>query len=141
MIYYRLSNEYYGNLNVTVRRNQYIFGYPCADSFGNCSPYTVEFSKGTYKFEAWGSSGKWEFGLPGFGGYSSGILNINESLTLYLFVGSISTFNSMLYPPNYGIYGGASTDIRLNVSSIFEWFDALSLRSRILVAGSGGSAE
>lgn len=141
MIHYKLSDDNYGSLNVTVHRNQYSFGYPCDSSTGNCTSYTVDLPPGTYKFEVWGSSAKFGYGTPGLGGYSSGILIINESLSLYLFVGSNALFNALLYPPYIGVYPGASSDIRLNVSSNFEWFDAVSLRSRILVAAGGGSAE
>lgn len=36
---------------------------------------------------------------------------------------------------------GAATDVRLSVNENFEWFDNVSLRSRIFVAAGGGSSE
>lgn len=43
--------------------------------------------------------------------------------------------------PYYYYMPGAATDVRLNVSSKFEWNDKVSLRSRIFIAGGGASGE
>ncbi|KAI5482796.1 glycine-rich protein family [Trichomonas vaginalis G3] len=62
-------------------------------------------------------------------------------MTFYLFVGGHTNFN---YKTNAGIHyakGGASSDIRLSVNNNFDWYDPLSLRSRIMVAAGGGSSE
>lgn len=95
-------------------------------------------------FEAWGSrgdnlAGKGKYGL---GGYASGILNVPSKMTLYAFVGSYGQFNALKNPTARTFaYSGAATDVRLNVSSDYLWYDSISLRSRILVAGGGASAE
>ncbi len=53
--------------------------------------------------------------------------------------GSLTCLN---YYNDYGvsIFGGGATDIRLNISSIGNWDDFDSLKSRIMVAAGGGGA-
>ncbi|EAY05536.1 hypothetical protein TVAG_318910 [Trichomonas vaginalis G3] len=149
-IKYKLSKESIGSLNVTETENQYTFGYPCNDSIYDCTPYTVDLSSGTYLIEAWGSVGSFQHhqagdSIPGLGGYSSGVLKVKNPLTLYLYIGSISFFNSMFSYTSKGNYffaiGGGSSDVRLNASKTFDWSDPISLRSRILIAGGGGGSE
>ncbi|EAX99336.1 hypothetical protein TVAG_181930 [Trichomonas vaginalis G3] len=150
MINYKLSKDSVGIENVTVSDNQYTFGYPCGDSLEDCTPYTINLIGGTFLIEAWGSAGSAQHtqtqnSLPGLGGYSSGVLVVKKSLTLYLYIGSISFFNSIFkYVPSsncfFGI-GGGSSDVRLYANETFDWSDPLSLRSRILVAGGGGGSE
>ena len=150
MINYKLSKDSIGTDRVTISENQYTFGYPCDNSREDCTPYTVNLNSGTFLVEAWGSAGSFQQlpsgnSIPGLGGYSSGVLEVKRSLTLYLFIGSISFFNSMFkYKPSsnefFGI-GGGSSDVRLYANKSFDWSDPLSLRSCILVAGGGGGAE
>lgn len=123
-----------------------VFGYPCGDSTGNCAPYSVELSAGRYLFEAWGSSAElnnpWN-SIAGLGGYASGILKLESKLKFYLYIGSAGIFNAynVSEQPTMFAYPGAATDVRLNVSSGYEWDNPISLRSRILVAGGGGGSE
>ena len=94
-----------------------------------------------YLFEAWGASGtaqKHPDGpvFQGLGGYSSGILKVNEPLlTIYLYIGSQALFNSIKESRGEAYIGGGSSDIRLYSNPSFDWFDPLSLRSRILISG------
>ncbi|EAX93791.1 hypothetical protein TVAG_339140 [Trichomonas vaginalis G3] len=122
MINYRLSKALKGIDNVTVINNQYTFGYPCSDSLEECTPYTVNLMGGTYLIEAWGSAGQAHVAqnaIPGLGGYSSGVLVVKNSLTLYLYIGSISFFNSMfIYVPSSGYFfgiGGGSSDVLIKL--------------------------
>ena len=100
-----------------------------------------------YLFEAWGASETAQKhpdgpAFPGLGGYSSGILKVNEPLlTIYLYIGSQALFNSIKESIGEAYIGGGSSDIRLYSNPSFDWFDPLSLRSRILVSGGGGGSE
>lgn len=147
MIQYKLSKNV-GTKNVTKYEDQYVFGYPCPDNQYDCSPYTVSLDPGRYLFEAWGARGGfdvWATGIsvPGLGGYTSGILKTRRPLTVYLYVGSTSFFNSIFFYKGSDIFvlGGASSDVRLYANKTFDWSNPLSLRSRIMVSGGGGGAE
>lgn len=149
MISYKLSKTGIGALNVSRNLDQFTFGFPCQESQLDCSPYTVNLSPGSYRIESRGSVGTRQAsdpnnlivgGTPGLGGYTSGILNLNIKLTLYLFIGSNSRFNNVIKTAA-GNPGGGASDVRLYVNSNFDWFDDKSLRSRIMVAGGGGGAE
>ncbi|EAX97659.1 hypothetical protein TVAG_229260 [Trichomonas vaginalis G3] len=143
MISYKLSKKGVGQTKVRVSRNQYVFEYPCGTSRNECTLYTVNFSPGAYRFEAWGSIGQsWDnIAIPGKGSYTSGILQLHNFTTLYLYIGSISIFNNMNISHNNVHLGGGSSDVRVYVNENFDWFDPVSLRSRIMVAGGGGGAE
>ena len=109
---------------------------------------------GKYKVELWGASGRNDGnqGTPGLGGYTSGEIDLTENTTLYLYVGEVGNCTSSNYGSqtfNGGGYthrcdagdvgrGGGATDVRL-VSGAWNDFD--SLKSRIMVAGGGGSAN
>ena len=103
--------------------------------------YTVPYT-GTYKIEAWGASGKNDYNSytisnPTYGGYTSGVVNLNKGEKLYLYVGgSGETFNCCTKQGSNAKSGGAS-DVRL-VSG--DWNNTTSLASRIMVAGGGGGS-
>ena len=127
-----------------IRINSLLFSYPCDSSFV-CAPYKVELPKGTYKIECYGA------GSYTGGGYTSGILSINDPLTLYFYLGASESH--LKEPPPTGITfnggsgnqlkysstGNGATDVRLDYST--NWFDFPSLKSRIMVAGGAGGSE
>lgn len=143
MIHYEFNGNL-GQRNVTIAGNEYVFGYPCGDSPGNCAPYEIYIKPGKYLFEAWGSAGIHQgTSKSGLGGYSSGILKIKNKLKVYALIGSTSIFN-IIKDPYTAITeypGGAATDIRLSYDEKTSWYDPVSLRSRIFIAGGGGSSE
>ena len=122
------------------------------------TPFTFEFTgkvqsvklcKGNYKLEVWGAEGGITKGYsisPGLGGYSVGVLNLNEETTLYVYVGEHPTTSSggwngggSASPPAAG--GGGSTDISLSgEDGSRKWKSGDHLYSRIIVAGAGGGA-
>ena len=150
-----------------ISKNVSCFGNPVVCVIGFClSPYNVSLSRGSYKFELWGGSGGDHFsgrgtGYGGKGGYSSGILNVETSQTLFFYIGGcghsktsydglygIGGWNgggSSTNPTNYvgGGGGGGSSDI-CTVYSPVSFIDNKyvrnqeSYRSRIIVAGGGG---
>lgn len=106
---------------------------------------------GNYKIELWGASG----GHPGdaqggLGAYTKGIINVNDDLNLYVYVGEYPTYysgNCYSTNPNSSFNGskqgacaggGGATDIRLIKGE--NWYDSDSLASRIIVSGAGGGA-
>ena len=120
---------------------------------GASQTYTVPVD-GRYKLEVWGAQGGlsrynsyiWQGGK---GGYSYGTININQGLTLYVYVGgqgaqvessttaAVGGFNgggeggkctSYLY---IGGSGGGASDIRINSDSLY---------ARVIVAAGGGGA-
>ena len=94
--------------------------------------YTETLPAGKYVFELWGAQGGNSEG--GYGGYSTGQLNLTTSTTFYIYVGSSAGYNgggsSRLSYSN----GGGATDIRLTSGT---WYNSSSLISRIMVAGGG----
>lgn len=114
-------------------------------------------STGKYLVELWGASGRnsGNQGTPGLGAYTSGVINLTKDEVLYVYVGEVgnctgSNYGSQTF--NGGGYthrcnagdvgrGGGATDIRLYASSTGAWNDFESLKSRIMVAGAGGSAN
>ena len=136
------------NLNPLVEKyqsNTYIFSYPCNSRY-ECSPYKVVLSKGTFKIECYGA------GRVIGGGYTSGILCVEDKLTIYLYLGGLSTFptnddNNLNYVFNGGgagniqssSEGNGATDVRLSYNK--DWSDFNSLKSRIMVAGGSGGSE
>ena len=101
---------------------------------------TLKAFPGTYKIECWGGQG---LSYGGKGGYVSGFITFRSILNLYIYVGGFgvtgkagSAFNGGGRSQNGG--GGAS-DVRLIYSE--SWDDFNSLKSRIIVASGGGSAD
>ena len=104
---------------------------------------------GTYKLQVWGAEGGYRSGATyaGKGGYSTGTISLTKGEKLYVYVGgsgNSGTLSGNIYSGGYngGGYrykykgGGGATDIRLTGGN---WNDAASLKSRIIVAGGGGS--
>ena len=147
-----------------VDAKQILITNPCS-LFKHSKPYyTLEFLPGKYLFELYGASGGFtKYGKvndPGKGGYTKGVLKLPLRTKLYLYVGSQGG-NTTSEPkhseggePGYnggaaGAYdtgiqsncpsagGGGATDIRINEG---DWNLEESLKSRIMVAGGGGSA-
>lgn len=90
---------------------------------------------GNYKIELWGSGGGGAGSYYARGGYTSGIINLSKGDILNVYVGArgkIFNYGSQVY----GSTGGAATDVRL-LGGTWNNFD--SLKSRIMVAGGGGS--
>jgi hypothetical protein len=112
---------------------------------------------GYYKFECWGASGGRSIRngglceLGGLGGYTSGVIKLNEGDTFYIYVGGqgtngkvrtnvaggwngggLGTWDNRDDEASGG--GGGATDIRI-VSG--DWDNIDSLKSRIMVAGAG----
>lgn len=117
---------------------------------GKVQPLTLP--KGKYRLEVWGAQGgSYSSYYGGAGGYSTGILNLQEETNLFIYVGNqpasvssttaVSTggFNGGGNGQNrtysgtttYGQAGGGATDIRINQDS---------LNARVIVAGGGGGS-
>lgn len=114
----------------------------------NC-PYSGSYKQitlkpGKYKLEVWGAQGGSysTTSIGGSGGYSTGIINITEETTLFLYAGGQGTYSttsgsfvsggfngggSAGY--RYGGSGGGASDIRIGTDSLY---------ARVLVAGGGG---
>ena len=127
------------------KTNTYIFSYPC-DSHYDCTPYKVELPKGAFKIECYGA------GQFAGGGYTSGILYVEDKLTIYLYLGGQSVYigndeNILKHVFNGGgtghlrnsREGNGATDVRLHYNS--DWSNFESLKSRIMVAGGSGGKE
>ena len=133
----------------------YILKYPCEDDdessheYENCSPYFINLPPGSYLFEVWGAQG----GLSGGkGGYSKGIVRLDEITPVYIYIGSKGSqfenkpgitpivFNgggsgssaSTSDSTRSAGSGGGGTDIRINADDFFN---------RIIVAGGGGGVS
>ncbi len=112
------------------------------------APYT-----GYYKVELWGARGVDDrcngcsaamqadptaWGLGGYGGYVSGVINkTSKNTNLYVYIGSSGVGYNGGGTGGSGEGGGASDMRTINGS----WDGASSLRSRIIVAGGGGGGE
>ncbi|EAX89197.1 hypothetical protein TVAG_291220 [Trichomonas vaginalis G3] len=165
---------------VTKVKDSFIFEYPC-DSISKCEPYVIQFPKGSYEIELWGSSGGSgrENNSPvlceksgGNGSYVKGHLHLKTFSKFYLYLGSQGEDqsktdeysipakggwnfggdggidkNSTKFKPTSqsGAGGGGSVDLRneyidINSAAIDQSILTKSLKSRIMVAGSGGGA-
>ena len=116
--------------------NSFLFSYP-GISYNESAPYVVTFPKGTYKIECWGSR------VVGgaTGGYTSGELQIKDTISLYLYIGTYSSGknHSSYNGGGAGDYtGGGASDVRLFPG---KWDDFSSLKSRIMVAAGAGGAD
>ena len=127
---------------------------------GDVQTYKVLLT-GKYKIELWGARGGNSLdtnnpSIGGNGGYTSGVIQLNEGDTLYIYVGGKgidSNLNSDILPGGFNgggassnttyadtrlsASGGGSTDVRLVNGN---WNDSSSLASRIMVASGGGGA-
>lgn len=97
---------------------------------------------GIYKIELWGASPNNDYNSytkenAAYGGYTAGNIELKLGDVLYVYVGgSGTTFNCCTSQGNLTKSGGA-TDVRLIDG---EWNDLTSLKSRIMVAGGGGTS-
>ena len=108
--------------------------------------------EGTYKLECWGAQGgSYSSYLGGLGGYSVGIVTINEPTNIYIYVGEQPLTNTVSQSTSpggfngggsskvfyydgtytYGQGGGGGTDIRIGQDSLY---------ARVIVAGGGGGS-
>jgi hypothetical protein len=106
------------------------------DYTGNWQTFVAP-EDGIYKLEVWGAGGlcsdAQNASLGGNGGYAAGTIELKLGQLLYIYIGEATKGTAF----NGGAQaGGGATDIRLVAGS--TWNDALSLNSRILVAGGGG---
>ena len=129
-----------------VQTTPYNFAYT-----GNAQTFTVPVT-GYYRVELWGASGGTDLygtatteddGYGGSGGYTSGIINIQNNKSMYIYLGASGEDHTMQTFNGGGSTGGAasgggSADIRLSSGS---WYDFSSLKSRIMVAAGGGGGE
>ena len=108
----------------------------------------LSLDRGKYLLECWGAQGGTvsETYKGGKGGYSTGILTLDEQTTLYINVGQQGTvlglstsvpasFNGGGYSRSnsyYGGSGGGASDIRINTNSLY---------ARVIVAGGGGGGH
>ena len=107
-------------------------------------PEEITLEPGSYVLECWGAQGSdgnkyGEFG--GKGAYTYGIIDVEQKLTLYVYVGQrgAAAATNIFNGGGMGQYaGGGATDFRLLNGN---WDDFDSLKSRIMVAGAGGGAE
>lgn len=133
----------------------------------NC-PYSgtyksIALPKGTYKLECWGGAGgigpdgsgnsQTNYTVQGLGGYATGILNLSNPATFYLYVGGQGSqaagknasgysggFNgggsggvlSYTSSATNGSGGGGASDIRIGQDSFY---------ARVIVAGGGGGVS
>ena len=135
MFEYQVSDKKF-KANVKRSSNSFLFSYPGLSHNESC-PYVVTLPKGTYKIECWGSRAYNSLA----GAYTAGDLQVNHTISLYLFIGTYPETNRKNASSYNGggagdSNGGGATDIRLFPG---EWFDFNSLKSRIMVAaGAGG---
>ena len=111
--------------------SQTVFEY---DYTGEEQTFTAP-KEGYYKLETWGAQGGDRGNNNGGkGGYSTGIIHLEENETLSIYVGGNGTtnngYNGGGLLPELNIYGGGATDIRIKGNSLYN---------RVIVAGGGGS--
>lgn len=98
---------------------------------GSVSNYTT-MCRGKHTLTVWGAQGG---NTGGKGGYSTGVVNLNENMNLYIYVGgqgskgSTGGFNGGGTAGTNGGSGGGATDIRLAGNTLYY---------RVIVAGGGG---
>lgn len=114
------------------------FVMDCAESIskdfdynGSVQNYTTV-CRGKHTLTVWGAQGG---NTGGKGGYSTGIVNLNENIDLYIYVGgqgskgSTGGFNGGGTTGSNGGRGGGASDIRIGTDSLY---------ARVIVAGGGG---
>ena len=101
------------------------------DYTGAVQNYTTV-CRGTHTLTVWGAQGG---NAGGKGGYSTGVVNLNENMNLYIYVGgqgsrgSTGGFNGGGTTGTSGGTGGGASDIRIGTDSLY---------ARVIVAGGGG---
>ena len=114
------------------------FSMACAASITTNFAYTgavqnyTTVCRGTHTLTVWGAKGG---NAGGKGGYSTGVVNLNENMNLYIYVGgqgsrgSTGGFNGGGTTGSSGGTGGGASDIRIGTDSLY---------ARVIVAGGGG---
>ena len=114
------------------------FSMACAASITTNFAYTgavqnyTTVCRGTHTLTVWGAQGG---NTGGKGGYSTGVVNLNENMNLYIYVGgqgsrgSTGGFNGGGTTGSSGGTGGGASDIRIGTDSLY---------ARVIVAGGGG---
>ena len=148
--YYDDTNSKYvysSNTSITFTTAAKTFSYT-----GSYQTFTPDHA-GAYQLEAWGAQGgSTNGGVGGKGAYTSGIIDLSRSTSLYVYVGeyyngykAANCFNggghggySTSEKGNYNANGGGATDFRLTSGT---WNTTSSLASRIMVAAGGGGGS
>ena len=140
-ISYSLADKTMGDLNIERRRNSLVFKYPCKTT--TCTNYNISLLAGLYRFECFGGGDR----QGTAGAYTSGVIKINETKKLFLYLGMNAFYHYMKHLEVFNVgfgnisasrSGGGATDIRLEGG---RWESFESLRSRIMVAAGSGSCE
>ena len=160
-----MHNEWNGSVTATVTGNEYddtFTAYP-KDNTGSYTYQGVFYSytgtpqsftvaddgEGTYNIECWGAQGAngTEDTPGGYGAYTSGGIKLDNSESIYLYVGGHPADLSLTGGWNggangkdssqKGCAGGGATDVRLTNG---DWNAFASLASRIMVAAAGGGS-
>ena len=126
----KTENKYQSDLK-KYNDSQTVYEY---DYTGEEQTFTAPRS-GYYKLETWGAQGGDRGNNNGGkGGYSTGIIYLEENETIYIYVGGNGTtnngYNGGGLLPGLNIYGGGATDIRVKDNTLYN---------RVIVAGGGGS--
>ena len=126
----KTENKYQSDLK-KYNDSQTVYEY---DYTGEEQTFTAPKS-GYYKLETWGAQGGDRGNNNGGkGGYSTGIIHLEENETIYIYVGGNGTtnngYNGGGLLPGLNIYGGGATDIRVKDNTLYN---------RVIVAGGGGS--
>ena len=102
------------------------------DYTGAVQNYTTV-CRGTHTLTVWGAQGG---NTGGKGGYSTGVVNLNENMNLYIYVGGQGSTGSSggfngggTTGTTSGGSGGGASDIRIGTDSLY---------ARVIVAGGGG---
>ena len=124
---------------VVIKEKSITFKYP-GKTFYESPYYIVTLSPGIYTIQCWGANGR----PNGYGGYTSGKINLNQTVTFFLYLGGKSqNYRIDINGPFNGggagdRVGGGATDVRLFGGN---WDDFHSLKTRIMVAGGGGGMD
>ena len=129
----------------------YTFGAGGNTYNSNYGTTSISLPAGQYKLEVWGARGG---GTSALGGYSTGIITLNSTTTLYVNIGQdgqSNTSNDYSYNGGGGYdnydsnsAGGGATDISLYGTvgtTNASWNNTNHLYSRIIVAGGGGGYD
>ena len=142
------GREYFGSRNVEVID-------PVVTNFSSydiVQSYTV-MNDGYYQLEVWGAQGGDATGsdgstrVGGYGGYSTGVVELKKDETLYIGVGgkgvtgtSTSTQNGGYNGGGNGLYHGGSGGGATHISTSRKVLSNLSKGDVLIVAGGGGGA-
>ena len=128
-----------------ITYNRVLQNYP----YDSDEPYLYSVNQtGFYKIELWGASGGDvnKAYLGGRGGYTSGIIKLNDGDKIYIYVGAAGVVDYSAVDGNHDIgHGGGATDIRYfgsgTPSAATLMRDSTDgLKARIMVAGGGGGS-